>query len=470
MIKTKLLKGLFIFISISFLIFLIYNSKFLLDKVLSENILNSLKIVKNASEYIDKIKKNEDKLKNVNYKIQKIASGIDIYESTIYKEKILGVNTNKPLNLKKFFAPFVAYENNGQKPVAYSDVYKDDLIFVSGEGKFYRVTSLSKFDKKIHFKSIKSNLDKILKYNSIYLEGWFSVKDLLVHNDKIYISLNHEIKKNCFNTSILAANFDTDNLKFEFFFNPKECLKVDNNGIKYGAPKDAEKNLKKIKDTKYIESNAHQSGGKMTIYNDNILLSVGDYRYRELAQNDDTFFGKILKISLKNNDNIEIFSKGHRNPQGLIYYNQKKIISTEHGPKGGDEINFIIKDKNYGWPISSYGEHYDGVFRESAPLKKSHEEFGFQEPAKYFVPSIGISDLVKIEKKFYDNGKENLFVSSLKYKTLYFYELNNELSSIKKIYSFPVGERIRDLTYIEKSNLYVMILEDSPSIGILFFD
>jgi glucose/arabinose dehydrogenase len=208
----------------------------------------------------------------------------------------------------------------------------------------------------------------------------------------------------------------------------------------------------------------------MAIYNDNIILSVGDYRYRELAQNDDTFFGKIVKISLKHNKNVEIFSKGHRNPQGLIYYDQKKIISTEHGPRGGDEINFIIKDKNYGWPISSYGEHYDGIFRENAPLKNSHKDWGFQEPVEYFVPSIGISDLINVKKIFYNNGKNNLFVSSLKYKTLYLYELNDKLSKVQKIDSFSVGERIRDLTYVEKSNFYVMILEDGPSIGILFFD
>ena len=232
----------------------------------------------------------------------------------------------------------------------------------------------------------------------------------------------------------------------------------------------SEKNLKKMKNKKYSESNAHQSGGKMTIYNDYILLSVGDYRYRELAQDDDTFFGKILKINLDNINDIEIFSKGHRNPQGLIYYNQEQIISTEHGPKGGDEINFIIQDKNYGWPISSYGDHYDGVFRESAPLNKSHKDFGFQEPIEYFVPSIGISDLIKIEKDFFDNRKENLFISSLKYKTLYIYELNNELTNIKKIDEIFIGERIRDFTYLEKSNLYVMVLEDTPSLGILSID
>ena len=63
---------------------------------------------------------------------------------------------------------------------------------------------------------------------------------------------------------------------------------------------------------------------------------------RDLAQQDDSVFGKILKINLKNNT-YENLSKGHRNPQGLFYDKINNIIiSTEHGPKGGDEINIII--------------------------------------------------------------------------------------------------------------------------------
>ena len=75
---------------------------------------------------------------------------------------------------------------------------------------------------------------------------------------------------------------------------------------------------------------------------------------------------------------------GHRNPQSLDYIkneNNNFIISTEHGPDGGDEINInnlSINEniKNFGWPISSYGYHYDKKDRENAPLYKSHSEYG----------------------------------------------------------------------------------------------
>ena len=82
---------------------------------------------------------------------------------------------------------------------------------------------------------------------------------------------------------------------------------------------------------------------------------------------------------------------------------------TEHGPAGGDEINLldVTKDTiyNYGWPISSYGYHYsdklDITRNKKYPFLKSHSSYGYIEPLKYFTPSIGPSEIVKINKKSY---------------------------------------------------------------------
>ena len=90
----------------------------------------------------------------------------------------------------------------------------------------------------------------------------------------------------------------------------------------------------------------------------------------------------------------------------MFVENQNAIISTEHGPKGGDEINInrypSSKIMNFGYPISSYGEHYsnDKYLYEEAPLYKSHKDYGFEEPVDYFVPSIGISDVEKYNDKY----------------------------------------------------------------------
>ena len=106
-----------------------------------------------------------------------------------------------------------------------------------------------------------------------------------------------------------------------------------------------------------------QFKGRMFQFKENkILFTTGDYRYRKLAQDLNSTFGKILEIDLENGD-YKIVSYGHRNPQGLYYDKDKNyIISTEHGPMGGDEININFEPskniKNFGWPLASYGEHY----------------------------------------------------------------------------------------------------------------
>ena len=129
-----------------------------------------------------------------------------------------------------------------------------------------------------------------------------------------------------------------------------------------------------------------------------VALVLGKY---DQAQKKNNLAGKIISID-KNSREFDSISKGHRNPRGLFYLAEDNlIINTEHGPKGRDEINlnFLSENeiKNYGWPISSYGELYPQLKElfEKGYLKTSHKENNFEEPIKYFVPSIGIS-MIKI--------------------------------------------------------------------------
>ena len=218
------------------------------------------------------------------------------------------------------------------------------------------------------------------------------------------------------------------------------------------------------------EFNAHQSGGRINEYDDeNIILTTGEFRSRYLAQDIQSTFGKVIKINV-NNLNTEVLSLGHRNPQGL-YFDKKNnfIISTEHGPQGGDEINLNDlenkKTKNYGWPISSYGEHYGGKNDElnvkkylKYPLLKSHTENNFIEPIKYFVPSIGISEISKIK------NNDNYLLSSLRDRSIYTFKINNN-KNIKEFNRFQLGERVRDFVIINDEILF--FLEETASIIII---
>src|SRR5690606_12879477 len=83
----------------------------------------------------------------------------------------------------------------------------------------------------------------------------------------------------------------------------------------------------------------------------------------------------------------EIWSYGHRNPQGLAFHPDTGVLwSNEHGPQGGDELNVIRKGANYGWPVIGYGMNYV----TGTMLHRGREKEGMEQPAAIWVPSIGI--------------------------------------------------------------------------------
>jgi len=149
-------------------------------------------------------------------------------------------------------------------------------------------------------------------------------------------------------------------------------------------------------------------GSSNVHFDDSILIALGTpekhiSKNSLLAQEDSSMFGKILEIKKKdlnevlgNNTKklkIKIFSKGHRVPQGLTILNDK-VFNVEHGPKGGDELNQVIKYKNYGWPFVSYGTNYlKDNGGDGKSIKVNHEVEDYEEPLFAFVPSIGISAL-----------------------------------------------------------------------------
>jgi len=329
---------------------------------------------------------------------------------------------------------------------AYLDIYNEKLFLLSSVG----ILAYAEINSdELNFKQIKNNIDFFINDKQFKKSnGKFSIKDLKIFDNKIYASYTNESEEDCWNTSIIFADLNFQELKFKKLFQPNSCV----HSIKNDDG----------------EFNAHVSGGRIINFdNDNILLSTGNFRSRKLAQNASNVFGKILKINIINGK-YEVISMGHRNPQGLYYDTENNfILSTEHGPKGGDEINLIEINENnipnYGWPVASYGEHYGGNTEENKskyekyPLLKSHKKNGFIEPLKFFIPSIGISEIVGIENMKY-------LIASMRDKSIYSFNLNqkNQIENLERI---EVGERIRDM--IHDQNKIFLFLEDSGSIGII---
>ena len=366
--------------------------------------------------------------------------------------KDLKLSNNKILKKYKLTSGFYAGIHEQFPGSGYIEFYEDNIFALSSRGVLVFRKNID--DDEENFKQIKNNINDFIGLNQFKKGSNVSLKDLFISNNKIFISYTDEIKEDCWNTSIIFGNINYDNIKFKKLFSPRECVHSVNNRDK--------------------EFQMTQSGGKIISLNANhILLSIGDYRSRYLAQDYQSVNGKIVKINIINKD-YKIISMGHRNPQGLYFDKENNfILETEHGPMGGDEINLIevneinnIKIPNYGWAISSAGEHYGGKNEsnknkyEKYPLYKSHSDHGFIEPLYSFVPSIGISEIVKI-------GQNKYVVSSLKDKSLYFFEMN-EKNQIINLNRISVFERVRDLRFY--NNQLYLFMENTASIGILNLD
>ena len=316
----------------------------------------------------------------------------------------------------------------------YIEEYKNNILIITKDGQIYK-SDLGEVEK-----DNKNLITTNLSYENLFSASQKNLKilDSLVIDNKIYLTKTI-LENNCRKLSIIYSEIN-DVLKFQTFKEFNECA-----SIGFGAGRIQQYTLNS---------------------QDGIIISTSDADNDDpgsKAQDDNSIYGKILFVNLANAEH-EIISKGHRNAQGLFVKNNI-ILSTEHGPRGGDEINMILYKKNYGWPIASYGYSYE---KKNLVYKKSHEDNFFEEPLFVFLPSIGISEIIILPNSFDERWKNSALVSSLNGRSIYRVKFQNE-SFNKVLYTEKIfiGERIRDIKYFEKINSIIIALERTGSIGVL---
>ncbi|MGE0115057.1 MAG: PQQ-dependent sugar dehydrogenase [Steroidobacteraceae bacterium] len=147
-----------------------------------------------------------------------------------------------------------------------------------------------------------------------------------------------------------------------------------------------------------------------------------------------------------------IWSYGHRNPQGLAFDPSTGWLwSTEHGPRGGDELNLIRRGHNYGWPVISYGTRYDGL---AFTTEIKHE--GMEQPVINWTPSIGVSHIAFYEGKEFPKWKHNLFIGSLIQEELFRVVLDGEQVKVRELLFKDLG-RVRAITAGPEGDLYLAL-------------
>lgn len=199
-------------------------------------------------------------------------------------------------------------------------------------------------------------------------------------------------------------------------------------------------------------------GGGYVEKDDEIYFSIGSPEWnskkiRKLAQDKNFFYGKIIKIN-KNTYDIEIFSLGHKNPQG-ISFSKEKLFAIEHGPQGGDEINLIEKNGNYGWPIVSYGTEYNN----GKSFRKNDKNF--IKPLFTFIPSVAPSSLNNCPSNLSQYYKDDicLMFLTLRDMSMYILLINKTNKNVISFEKLNLEKRLRHFglksnKLFQKNNLF----------------
>ncbi len=201
-----------------------------------------------------------------------------------------------------------------------------------------------------------------------------------------------------------------------------------------------------------------------------LFLALGD-RFHRLAdaQTLDNHHGKVVRLrkqggAAPGNPLIgqagalpEIWSWGHRNPQGATWGPDNRLWVGEHGPQGGDEINRPEAGKNYGWPVITYGENYGG-----GPINGGlRQRPGLEQPLHHWTPSIAPAGMAFLRSNRYGSAWQGqLFVASLKFRYLARLELDRsgpEPRVLREHKLLPdLGQRVRDVKEGPDGLLYLL--------------
>jgi aldose sugar dehydrogenase len=319
----------------------------------------------------------------------------------------------------------------------------DHLLLATGDGQLFAVR-LDSVKGGVTVRRlphrVPMNRDEFIRgaRPDSYAAGTFRTADVLVQEkgDDVRLFASHHYwhsKRGCFTVRVSEAAGTYTALvgggapqRWRTVYESQPCLPLKKKGHVFGG---------------------HQVGGRLQQLDENtLLIALGDHE-RDGVWSDDMIsqdpaasYGKTVLIDLLSG-NARQFTLGHRNPQGLQTDATGRVWLTEHGPRGGDELNLISEGKNYGWPLVTYGTNYGEVTWPLNRRQGSHD--GYEGPVFTWTPSIGISSLLDVRSNLLDLWRGDLLIGSLREASIWRVRLHHEqVVSTERI---AVGERIRDL-------------------------
>ncbi len=202
---------------------------------------------------------------------------------------------------------------------------------------------------------------------------------------------------------------------------------------------------------------------KLQVTRDHLWVSSGDRMLGDPAQDLASNLGKVLRL---NHDGTpaagnpfaaqggaarEIWSYGHRNLLGLQFDAGGQLWDIEHGPRGGDELNRVERAANYGWPVRSYGDNYNGD-----PIPDHTADDGFSKPAIFWNPVIAPGDFVFYRGSAFPGWQGNAIIAGLGVGTLVRVAIGNDGQSAREVERWRFPRRLRDIAEAADGSLWVI--------------
>ena len=322
--------------------------------------------------------------------------------------------------------------NNMSAPWGFAFINSDEILFTEKRGKVY------------HFTISTQTLNEISGVPTVSQNGQGGLLDIAIHpnfNTNNYVYITYAVAAIGGQTTALGRGVLVNN-QLQNFTELFRASPIRNSGVHFGS--------------------------RIVFDNNNLLyMSVGDRGAQEEAQNKNNHLGKVLRfnddgtIPITNplvgiaNTKPEIFCWGNRNIQGMAMNPATgEIYAHEHGPRGGDELNLIQANTNYGWPEVTYGINYDG-----SPITPDTSLPGMELPLTYWVPSIAPSGMTFI-KNNQQNNEVDILIGALAGTHIHWLKMkdNKRVSSTRSMNGYA---RFRDIKQAPDGKIYAMT--ESPN-------
>ncbi|MDC3206304.1 PQQ-dependent sugar dehydrogenase, partial [Candidatus Pelagibacter sp.] len=406
------------------------------------------KVLKNSFFYFSNLKRKNtiitkayDKLNKNNQvlysKLIELQQSKDIVNEEIFPQTQFIKLNYKSFKLKDIESRALYYGTDKKAFPFYLEYYKDDIIVSSKQGSFFQVSIENLLNDKLNQIEITTNLPSKIE-----------ITDTKIINDKIYVVF-HDKNKDCKNINIYFAKVDLEKLNFEKFYDYSKGQGTCDNNSYAGR---IEHHSFNNKDGIFLS----------TISFDDINVKIKD----QFGNKNESKFSDIVFIGFDDRK-LQKYATGFRNPQGLVVVEDNYLLSSEHGPRGGDEINLVEYNKNYGWPYVSYGENYFKSYNENEPydfIKSSKE---FEEPIFSFVPSIAPSQIITVDSNFSEKWGDAVLLSTLRGQSLYLLKFSSNYKRLIFFEKIRLKKRIRDLIYVANHELILLAEESEGTIGVI---